>query len=78
MTYWDLQTRLVLELNELGMPYKLKDRVPIFKLWRRLDKIEKKHPEIGPRLADIRDLLEHMLAMRRAGMEPDRSSPTRY
>lgn len=78
MTYWDIQTRLVVELNELGMMYRLRDRLPPFKLYVKLQGIAKKKPELVDKITDLLDLLEWMIELRTAGLEPPLESPLRY
>ena len=77
-TYWELQTKLILELNDIGLNYKLRDRLPVFKLYVRLMKLASKKPKLAHQIENILDLLEYLLAARRAGLEPELETPTRY
>lgn len=70
MTYWDIQTKLILELNELGFPFKLRDRLDIFALYLKLEKIAKKKPKLQPKILELLDLLEWQVELRKAGLEP--------
>jgi hypothetical protein len=70
LTYWDIQSRLILELNELGFPYKLRDRLPIFRLYLKLQKHAKRKPKLQNKVLELLDLLEFQLELRRAGVEP--------
>ncbi|TXH41962.1 MAG: hypothetical protein E6Q97_36545 [Desulfurellales bacterium] len=78
MTYWDIQTRLIVELNELGFMYRLRDRLPPFKLYVRLQKLAKDKPELGEKVLNLLDMLEWIVELRRAGLEPPLESPLRY
>lgn len=76
--YWQVHVRTVLKLQELGFSYRLKDRLPLFRLWRQLLKLGRKNPKLRPAinraLQDL-DLLKHM---RVEGLEPKLESKDRY
>lgn len=78
MTYWDIQTKLVLELDELGFKYKLRDRIPIFKVYLKLQTIAKRKPNLTEKITELLDLLEYQLALRQAGLEPELGTNGRY
>lgn len=70
MTYWDIQSKLILELNELGFPFKLRDRLNIFALYTRLTKMARKNPRLEDKVVELHDLLEWLVELRKAGLEP--------
>ncbi len=78
MTYWDIQTKLVLELDELGFKYKLRDRIPVFKVYLKLQQMAKRNPKLEEKIVELLDLLEYQLALRQAGLEPELGTNGRY
>jgi hypothetical protein len=78
MTYWDIQVQLIGMLRQFGFHYKLLDRVPIFKVYRKIDLLKKRLPKQEKILNDIKELLELQLSLRIAGLEPPLETPTRY
>lgn len=76
--YWDTHVRIVIRLQELGYKYKLKDRLPIFKLWRELYKTAKASPKLRPTIGKILADLDYLKALRVEGLEPERAAPMRY
>ena len=78
MTYWDIQTKLILELGDLGYTFKLRDRIPIFKVYMQLMKLAKKKPNLEEQITNVLDLLEYQLALRQAGLEPPLLTKDRY
>lgn len=78
VTYWDVQARTVLNLQELGYRYRLNDRLPIFKLWLRLHKQGFKNPKLRPAISKVLNDLDLLKELRIQGLEPPLVSPVRY
>ena len=63
--YQEVQKKTIEALSDIGLKFSPNFRIPIFKLWSKLIK----RPETPERLRVLR-LLNFMLEMRRAGLEP--------
>lgn len=78
MSYWQHQTATVVQLQELGFKFKLKDRIPIFKVWERLRRMEAREPDLSKSIDVARHHLDILLEYRKNGMEPKLKTPTTY
>ena len=69
-TFWDVQVYAVNALAKLGFRFGLYDRIPIFKTWLKLNKLEYKRGISSQTVQESREGLMGLLQFKHAGMEP--------
>jgi hypothetical protein len=71
MTFWDVQVNAIKCLSRLNIMYRLQDRIPIFSVWTKLNRLEL-DPKINETfLLDAKDSLNGILLFRNQGIEPE-------
>lgn len=69
--YWEAQVLTVRILQNSGLRIGVKDRLPIFRLWRLID-----NRMTGARKDNLLQLLQALVNMRKAGLEPPHNGTT--
>lgn len=70
MTFWDMQLYTINNLTRLGFKYTLYDRIPIFKVWLKLNRLEYSGKYSADHIAGAREGLVGLLQFKHAGIEP--------
>lgn len=68
--YWQLHIAACQALLELGIRVHVKDRLPLFKLWNEVPK-----RSVGAKADNVLALIEALLQLRKAGVEPPHKGP---
>jgi len=63
--YWSSQVLIVRTLQQIGIRVDVKDRLPIFRLWRIIQE-----RMVGQRAEHLLQLLNKLTELRKQGMEP--------
>lgn len=70
MTFWDMQVYTINHLTKLGFKYALYDRIPIFKVWLKLNRLEYVKGISLDIISGAREGLVGLLQYKHAGLEP--------
>lgn len=70
MSFWDMQLFTINALTKLGFKYALRDRLPIFRVWLRLNKLASKRGISREAIDQAREGLNGLMQFKHADMEP--------
>lgn len=70
--FWQVDVDCLAALHLIGIHFNLNDRIPIFKVYREVEKMlgTMKEPEVIARLLDAQSHLDRLVKYRHQGFEP--------